>query len=147
MRTMVTCCMVTLLAACAPGWQDRDGWVMEGALDHMPAHPEYTLQAAGEVRPCTDFRWGGWVIWMPGPFDCAGVTAAGCYSGAVTLRAEVMVTGTGVPFLSPEHALAHELAHYILDRCYGDISESERQASLTSRIARRAQEIEAAAAP
>ncbi len=146
MRTMVTCCMVTLLAACAPGWEDRDGWVMEGALDHVPPHPEFVLAAAGELRPC-DFRWGGWVVWKPGPFDCGGVNAVGCYSGVNSHRAEVTVTGTGIFFVTPETALAHELAHYILDRCEGDITESEAHATLTARIARRAQELEAAASP
>jgi len=125
-----------LLAACGPQWEDRDGWAMEGAA---PAHVAEVLHAADELRSC-DFRWGGWIAWMPGPFDCSGVRAEGCFRGADDMSARI--DAAGEPFRNDARwsALPHELGHYLAARCQGDYSEDAARL-LQGRIVARASEL------
>ena len=123
-----------LLAACGPQWEDRDGWAMEGAA---PAHVAEVLQAADELRPC-DFRWGGWIAWHPQALDdCRqGHYSMGCYESGIGLARVDVVGGPGE--VATNTSLAHELAHYVLDRCEGRPDEGPEHVALTDAINARA---------
>lgn len=143
--------LLILFAACEPtewSWIDRDGWVQQGDVEAVPGGVDFTLAAARELSPCDIAPWGGWIVWRRSPFDCSGVSAAaGCYTGHAARKAEV--TLVGCPLTWPDcragdTALAHELAHYILDRCVGDATHSPAHLALTLAIRDRALEIERA---
>lgn len=142
--------LLLALAACGPEvkWIDRDGWVMQGDPRAVPNGVDFTLAAARELSPCGIEPWGGWIVWTRAPFDCAGIPAvAGCFTGHATRRAEVTLVGCPLSWpdcRAGDTALAHELAHYLFDRCEGDATHSPAHLALTLAIRSRALEIEEA---
>lgn len=102
-------------------WKTRSGWQHEGVLTAIPPGVEEVLQAAGELAPCLVEPWGGWVEWYDGPFSCGGVPAGGCYREVREARVQVV----GLPYRQEAltTALAHELGHYVEDRCFGSTTE------------------------
>jgi len=139
MRRTVVAVALVLLAGCAPEWEDRDGWENTGDLSAVQARVEVVLQAAHEFAPC-DFRWGGWIVWTPEPWELAGVLWEGEYIHGGH-RAEVKVAGAPWCSDAPEGVLDHELAHYMIDRCDGEPGHGPAWQALHVAIGRRAAEI------
>jgi hypothetical protein len=120
MKTIAALAVALCLAACDSGWDSRDGWEQSGDAPGLVAE---VLAAAQAVAPCKIEPWGGWIEWVPGPFECGGVHAEGCFPGAVDRSARLRLVGQ--PFRDDARwsALPHELGHYVHARCDGDYSE------------------------
>ena len=123
MKTATLLVLVLLVGACSPeSWEgERDGWVMAGELDAEPAGTEEVLRSAWELLPCSVSEWGGpWggeVVWHSLPWQPDGVPylVSGLYTRG-TARVEVL----GMQWFpdATQSALAHELGHYVIERCH-----------------------------
>jgi hypothetical protein len=102
-------------------WETREGWVMEGDAE-PPRRAQEVLDVAQSLLPCRIEPWGGWIEWVSTRFDCAGVTAEGCFVGAVTCEARIKLVGRYEQD-AKWSALPHEIGHYVHARCDGDYSE------------------------
>jgi hypothetical protein len=117
-----------LLAACDGGWEDREGWIDEGAPFTAPARTDEVLEAAFLLAPCRIEPWGGWITWHREPFLCGDTLAAGCFDGAVERSARLSVVGAPIFMDALQSALPHEIGHYVHARCDGDYSEKAADA-------------------